>query len=415
MTLPISSPKRFIGLDIHKYYLVATGVDADLTPIYGPRRIEYTCLEQWMHKDLTPLDAVVVEMTTNTWQIYDELLPRVHSITVVHPPHISLITRAQVMNDKIAALTLARLHAKGLLVGIWVPPKEVRDLRALIAQRSKMTRLSTQAKNRLQAILHRHHIPPPPGNLYHPALRSWWEALPLSLAEKTTLTCDLDTLVFAQTQISQIEAALSALAAQDDRIPLLIQLPGISLVTALTLLAAIGPIQRFPSASQLVGYAGLGTRIHDSGLSSRSGRITKAGRKDIRAAMVEAAQTASNTHPHWSAELERLQPRTGRNKAIVAIARKLLVTVWNVLTKQVADRFADPELVARKLFQHAYKLGSQNRPKDQSTAAFVRQQLDRLGLGADLDAVRWGIKKAPIKLPPSALRLSPALQALDSG
>ena len=403
MSPPDASPKRFIGLDIHKFYLIATGVDQDLNLIYGPRRIELTALERWMASDLTPQDEVVIEMTTNTWQIYDDLLPHVLSITVVHPPQISLITRAQVMNDKIAALTLARLLAKGLLVGIWVPPKEVRDVRALIAQRSKLTRLATQAKNRLHAILHRHHLLPPPGDPFLPAQRSWWAGLPLSPAERATLLCDWDTLAFAQAQVAQLEASLADLAALDERIPLLIQLPGVSLITALTLLAAIGPIQRFPSAKHLAGYAGFGVRLHDSGLTTRSGRITKAGRKDIRSVMVEAAQTAANTHPHWKAVLAHLEPRLGRNKAIVAIARKLLVAVWHVLSHQAADRNADPVRVARKLFQHAYRLGKHNRSSDLSTAAYVRTQLDRLGLGADLQSIPWGQKKKPIPLPPSTL------------
>ncbi len=60
------------------------------------------------------------------------------SLTVVHPPHVALITRSQVMNDKIAASILARLLAKGLRVGIWVPPQEVRELRGLVAQRQKI-------------------------------------------------------------------------------------------------------------------------------------------------------------------------------------------------------------------------------------------------------------------------------------
>ena len=73
----------------------------------------------------------------------------------------------------------------------------------------------------------------------------------------------------------------------------------------MTLLAAIGDISRFPTAKHLVGYAGFGVRIHDSGQKRRTGRITKAGRRDIRAAMVQAAQSASRTHPHWQAELAR--------------------------------------------------------------------------------------------------------------
>lgn len=122
---------------------------------------------------------------------------------------------------------------------------------------------------------------------------------------------------------------------------------------------------------------------------------------DTRAAMVEAAHTAARTHPHWREELARLEPRLGKNKAIVAIARKLLVAVWHVLTEDCADRFADAEFIARKLLQHAYRLGRDHRPEGQSPAQYVRQQLDRLELGADLTTIRWGNR--PIPLPPSRL------------
>lgn len=64
--------------------------------------------------------------------------------------------------------------------------------------------------------------------------------------------------------------------------------------------------------------------------------------------MVEAAQAAVNAHPHWQAELARLEPRLGRNKAIVAIARKLLVAVWHVLRQEVPDRFSPAERIARR-------------------------------------------------------------------
>jgi len=403
MTQNDPQPKRFIGLDVHKHYLIAIGVDEDLNQVLDPQRVALSRLEKWMAKTLRKDDAVALEMTTNTWQLHDDLLPHVGSVTVVHPPHVALITRAQVMTDKIAASILARLHAKGLLVGIWVPPKEVQELRALIAHRNKMTRLATQAKNRLHAILHRGHIQPPEGNLFHEDHRSWWLGLELSPARQTSLLCDLDTLDFANQQVERIEITLKALAAEDQRVPRLVQLPGIGLINALTILGAIGDIARFPSPKKLVGYAGLGGRVHDSGQTRRRGRITKAGRRDLRTAMVQAAQTAVNTHPHWKAELERLKPRLGRNKAIVAIARKLLVSVWYVLTKEVPDHFAEPELVARKLLQYAYVLGKANRPTSQTTAQYVRYHLDRLGLGADLTEILWGTKKRPLPLPSSSL------------
>ena len=104
---------------------------------------------------------------------------------------------------------------------------------------------------------------------------------------------------------------------------MLIQLPGVGKLLAVTILAAIGDISRFPCAKKLVGYAGLGASVHDSGERRTTGRITKTGRRDLRRAMVEAANSAARSHPHWQKELARLEPRLGRSKAVVAIARSL--------------------------------------------------------------------------------------------
>ncbi len=214
-------------------------------------------------------------------QFYDTLLPHVHSVTVVHPPHVALITRAQVKTDGKAALGLAQLHAAGLLVGIWIPPQEVRDLRALVAQRTKLTRLQTQAKNRLHALLHRQHLTlPDHGDPFAPDQREWWLQLSLTDLQRVNLLSDLDTLRFAQQQLTELTARVEQVALRDERVPLLVQLPGIGLLSAVTLLAAIGDITRFATAKHLVGYAGLGARVHDSGLTHTTGRITKAGRQE---------------------------------------------------------------------------------------------------------------------------------------
>jgi transposase len=393
------SRKRYIGLDVHKHYLIAVGVDEELNVVLPVRRVEFSYLEAWMKKTLTKQDEIVIEMTTNTWQLYDELCVYAGSVLVVHPPHVALITRSQVMNDKIAASILARLLAKGLLVGVWVPPQDIRELRGLVAQRKKMTGLATQAKNRLQAVLQRHHWLPPEGNPFHALQKKWWLTLPMGALEKVNVQSDLDTLQFAEKQLMQLTSMMAEIANQSDEVTRLLQLPGFGVVTAVTVWAAIGNIQRFADAQHLVGYGGFGTRVHDSGMSTRTGRITKAGRRDLRVALIEATQVAANSHPHWKAELARLQPRLGRNKAIVAIARKLLVAVWYILAQHKTDRFAQPEAIAQKFLKFAYQLGKENRPAGQSAAQFVRQHLDALHLGNELTSIAWGSKK-PIPLPP---------------
>jgi hypothetical protein len=87
------------------------------------------------------------------------------------------------MNDKIAAAILARLLAKGLLEGIWVPPLEGREMRILITQRTKMTRQATRAKNRLHPVQQRHHLAPADGD----PLILLWSLLKKSLYKNNIL------------------------------------------------------------------------------------------------------------------------------------------------------------------------------------------------------------------------------------
>ncbi len=168
----MSSPSRFFGLDIHKYFMVAIAVDADKNKLYGPRRVEWLDFEHWIEQTLTPQDSVVIEMTTNTWEVYDLLLPHVFNVLVVHPQHIKAIVDAKVKTDQKAAQTLAELLAAGMLHSIWIPDEATRDLRILSSQRRKMGRLGAVAKNRLHAVLHRHHILPPSGvELFDPDIK----------------------------------------------------------------------------------------------------------------------------------------------------------------------------------------------------------------------------------------------------
>ena len=98
----------------------------------------------------------------------------------------------------------------------------------------------------------------------------------------------------------------------------------------------------------------------------------------------------------WQAELEKKEPIIGYQKAVVAIARKLLVAVWHVLTKKTADRFAEPEKVAAKLTVHAHNLRRERRPKEQTVAEYVGEQLDRLGM--QVQSFRMG--RRTVILPP---------------
>ena len=141
-----------------------------------------------------------------------------------------------------------------------------------------------------------------------------------------------------------------------------------------------------PTAKKLVGYSGLGASVHASGQTYHTGPITKQGRRELRTVLVEAAWSAVTHHPYWQAQFARLVPSLGKGKAIVAIARKLLVVVWHVLTHQVADWHADRPMVTRKL-QRWGAIHGLAAQQGLSSGAFARQLLDRLGLGASATPV----------------------------
>ncbi len=354
-----------------------------------------------MKANLKSTDAIVLEATTNAWQIYDQVVPYVGRAVVAHSGLVKLIAYARVKTDNRDVLNLARLLAAGLIPEVWVPPQEVRDLRALLAHRLHMVKRRTMLRNRLQSVIHRYNLIPPVGDLYGSTNRDWWEQMSVSTVEHLRIRQDLVTLDHLEPQIDECEAELEQLSAQEpwcDQIVYLLQFSGIGLLTGMTVLAAIGNIERFPTAKYLVGYAGLGAGVHSSGETHHTGRITKQGRKDLRWALVEAAWSAVRWDPYWKAQFERLAKRRGENKAIVAIARKLLTVIWHVLTKKVANRQANPEKVANKLFRWTWKLEASQRRGLQSRQ-FVRYQLHKLDIGHDLQMIHLGGKRR--SLPPS--------------
>ena len=124
--------------------------------------------------------------------------------------------------------------------------------------------------------------------------------------------------------------------------------------------------------------------------------------------MIEAAWSAVRYHPHWKAEFERLCRRMHPNKAIVAVARKLLVSIWHVWTGHVADRHAEVDKVALKLVAWAGKLAPEQR-SGLTTRQFIRYQLLRLNLGHELTHIMRSGAKRLIAPPEKVLARHPEL------
>jgi hypothetical protein len=130
----------------------------------------------------------------------------------------------------------------------------------------------------------------------------------------------------------------------------LLTITGINLTVAVGLIAAIGDIKRFSSPQKLVSYVGLNPRVRQSGLGlAQHGRISKHGRAQARAMLVEAAWAAAKAPGPLHAFFIRIRARRGQQIAAVAVARKLTVLCWHLLSKDVDYQWARPGLVANKL------------------------------------------------------------------
>jgi len=202
------------------------------------------------------------------------LVPLVASVTVANPIQVALIAKARVKTDPRDALTLARLLAVGMLTSAWVPPVEVRELRALGAHRRRLINQRTKARNRPRAVLYVHNLFPPAGEAFGPANRPWWEGLDLPASEKLRVRHDLSILDSLEPLVKGVDAELvqSSLAPWAEQAAFLVQLPGIGVHSAMQLLAAIAT-SRGLTPHKLVGYAGLGARVHSSGEEHYGGRL----------------------------------------------------------------------------------------------------------------------------------------------
>jgi len=179
----------------------------------------------------------------------------------------------------------------------------------------------------------------------------------------------------------------------------LLTIPGVDRTVALSLVAAIGDITRFPDSRRLVSYLGLDPRVRQSGNQpAHHGRISKQGRAQARGMLVEAAWACAKTPGPLRAFFTRVRARRGEQIAAVATARKLAVLCWHLLTRGEDYAYARPSLVAQKLRALELAAGAPSRRGQRgSTYAYnlkrVRERERALSEQAELAYVelteRW--------------------------
>ena len=377
--------QRYIAVDIHKEYVLAGGMNASQEWILPPRKIEMSKFKEWAKRNLCETDAVVLETTTNVWDLYDMVQPLVGHAVVAHAGAVRQIAEARVKTDKEDVKRLIRLLIADIVPEVWVPPQPVRELRGLISYRQRLVKTGAVFRNRLQSLLHSHNLVLPEEGLLS---QEWWARQEkISPLEKLQISQEIVLLEQIEKHKAEVDQELGKQSLGEtwgrDAVRLM-QLPGIGVVIAMTILSAIGDIHRFEDANHLVGYSGLGAGVHDSGQEHIEKRITKSGRKELRWAMIEAAWRAVRMSPYWKEQYEKFFHRMRReSQAIVVVARKLLVAVWHVLSKEETDIHASEEELAYKMLLLSWSLSVDVR-MGLTYKQFAKYALMKLGVETDI-------------------------------
>ncbi|GAC1650147.1 MAG: IS110 family transposase [Ktedonobacteraceae bacterium] len=357
------------GLDVHKATVVACLL---LTAPSGKATRDVRTFATTTHglRDLADwlgsqrVTHVAMESTGIYWRPVFNLLESRFQVILVNAQHMKAVPGHK--TDVKDSEWIADLLRHGLLSPSFIPPKPIRDLRDVVRARKTLVQQRSQAILRVQKVLETANIKlsSVASDVLGTSGRQMLDALLAGISDAETLAnfargrlraklpalreaLDgqvedthrvllrhlLDQIDFLQGQLDTLLADIQERLSEYQReLALLLQVPGIGLTAAATILAEIGTdMSRFPSASHLASWAGVAPGNKQSG-GKRLKAHTNKGNTHLRAVLAEVVWVISHTKDNYlSAQYHRLARRIGKKRAIVAVSHRLLVIIYHML------------------------------------------------------------------------------------
>lgn len=321
-----------LGIDLHKKDSEWVLVDDQYQDVWSCQKIQSHPKEfNRTIKELpVPVQGLLVAIEpVGAWRPLTSVLTEAGmEVHIANPRKVRLIAESTQKTDHKDAHTLAQLLQSGYFPEARKVSEEIYQLRLLIRERQHVVRMRVSTINRLHGIattqgLHKIAYGNPRTKAGKASIMAGSNTI---LQELHLLIEELDKriAVFDDTCTQQVKDLPLA--------QLLMTIPGVGVITALTVLGEVGDFNDFKHPKKLTAFAGLVPRQRSSGNTIRFGSITHQGSPLLRTALVECAM---RIHPKSAPELftfvERLRPTTGAKKARVALARKLLCIMWSMV------------------------------------------------------------------------------------
>jgi len=324
-----------LGLDVHEKWTTVVALDPETGELRRFDRVpnEAEAFRRTLGELGGPLHGVM-EAGWNSWAVYDLLEPLFSRLLMADPAEMKRrMSGRGAKTDRRDALQMALLLAEDRVPAIWVPDRKTRDLRVLTRGRARISQLITQVGNQIHALGASFGHDCPASKLRTQRGRSWAETMELPPLASEMRDRWLAVLTLMEENEAQLETMIRQIASQDPRAKCLATMPGVGALSALTIVAEVGDVDRFDNAKSLVGFAGLGPQVHQSGEELHYGPLPSSGNPWLRRIMVLAAQHVARMRAddklkrqYWRAFIKH-----GPNTAKVATARKMLVVAHHLL------------------------------------------------------------------------------------
>ncbi len=323
----------YVGIDVHKRFCYATMVNERGDKVDEHRFLNTEDGFDELIERVGNNSKAVVEASSVSLPIYDYLDESGFDVVVAHPLKTKAIADAKIKTDKIDSRILADLLRADLIPKSYVPEKKIRDMRTLVSHRVSLVKQRTSLKNRIHAVLAREGVQNNYSDLFGRGGRKQLKSMELRDSSRLIVDQDLELIDELNKRINGTEAELAKRAKDCPWMDILQSVPGVGLFSAIVLASEIGDLDRFQSPEKLCSYAGLVPRVYQSGNTLRHGRITKQGRGLMRWILIQTAHKAVKTPGRMQDIYLKLEKKRGKKIAIVAVARKLLVSIFWMLER----------------------------------------------------------------------------------
>ncbi len=343
--------RYYVALDLHGRYVHVCEFrpDAPAGKQERHRRFPNTP-EAWTAFVATlDRDAVVsLEVTSGAFEVYDLLAAHAGQVLVANPGELRRLGSGR-HTDRVDAAGLAKMAALGVLPTVWVPPQPMRQVRRLLKTRERLVSQRQALLNQARVISRRYGVAVPLG-AGPEALRASVVATALPAGEGLAVELMVDAAQVLAVQVETLTAEMARQVAEVPAVRLLLTITGVGLLGAAAIWAKLGDPRRFRGPKQVARYAGLDPKVEQSGQRDRRGGISRHGDRLLRQLLVEAAWAVARYDQGALGRFFRRKAlQVGPRKAVVAVARKLLVVAWRMLQTGEVYRAEKPAAVQRKL------------------------------------------------------------------